>query len=158
MSLTGEKLRGMARGLFGGSEDSTSATRADQFSVARFQGGCALITVVANTTSSAVTINPRTDRAMRVKALRVFSTAAQGASTDGWTIALKYDDGAGGASTSTISTVPGTAIAANTSFSSTTAPVDIAAGKRLFLIATPTFVAAAANAATFSVLVEYDET
>lgn len=151
-------MRGMARGLFGGSEDSTSAARADQFSVSRFQGGCALITVSANTTSSQVTINPRLDRAMRVKALRVVSTAAQGASTDGWTIALKYDDGAGGASTSTLSTVPGTAIVANQTFSSTTAPVDVAAAKRLFLIATPTNAAAAANAATFSVLVEYDET
>lgn len=157
-NLDGEKVKGAVRGLLSGDQDATSKARSDQLAVKRFIN-MAPLTLSANTSTTA-TIVPVLDRAIRVTRLRFFTSAAQASSSDGWTFAVKYDDGAGGASTSTASfTTTGNAIAASNSYSSsaTATVVDVAAGKRLFLAATAVNAVAAANAMTITCSVEYDE-
>ena len=156
-NLDGEKVKGAVRGVLSGDQDATSKARSDQFAVKRFVT-LPPIALTANT-STTQTIIPVLDRAIRVTRLRFFTSAAQASSSDGWTFAVKYDDGAGGASTSTASfTTTGNAIAANNSYSSAATVVDVAAGKRLFLAATEAHAGgAAANAMTITCSVEYDE-
>lgn len=155
-NLDGEKVKGAVRGLLSGDQDATSKARSDQLAVKRFIN-MAPLALSANTSTTA-TIVPVLDRAIRVTRLRFFTSAAQASSSDGWTFAVKYDDGAGGASTSTASfTTTGNAIAASNSYSSSATVVDVAAGKRLFLAATAVNAVAAANAMTITCSVEYDE-
>lgn len=155
-NLDGEKVKGAVRGVLSGDQDATSKARSDQFAVKRFVT-VAPLALTANTSTTA-TIVPVLDRAIRVTQLRFFTSAAQASSSDGWTFAVKYDDGAGGASTSTASfTTTGNAIAASNSYSSSATVVDVAAGKRLFLAATAVHAVAAANAMTITCSVEYDE-
>lgn len=155
-NLDGEKVKGAVRGLLAGDQDATSKARSDQLAVKRFVTHHPFA-LTANT-STTQTIIPVLDRAIRVTRLRIFTSAAQASSSDGWTFAVKYDDGAGGASTSTASfTTTGNALAANNSYSSAATVVDVAAGKRLFLACTAVNAVAAANAMTITCSIEYDE-
>ena len=159
-NLDGEKLRGLVRGLVCGDQDATSKTRADNFSVARSLRFTAP-TTVANTNLALSCIVPATDRPIRVTAVKANASAAQAsAAADGWTFAVKYDDGAGGTSTNVATfATTAAAIVANNVFSFTVAaPVDIAAGKRLFLVGTAVNTAVAANAMVLTLNINHDET
>lgn len=154
-NLDGEKVKGAVRGLLAGDQDATSKARSDQLAVKRVFSFP--MTLAVNTTQQ-MTVVPSLDRAIRVTRLRLTANAAQASSSDGWVFALKYDDGAGGASTSISSyTTNGGALTANQSVAATATVVDVAAAKRLFLVATATNAAAAANAMGVGFSIEYDE-
>lgn len=154
-NLDGEKVRGAVRGLLAGDQDATSKARSDQLAVKRF---ISIPMTLAANTSQQLTVVPLLDRAIRVKQLRLTANAAQASSSDGWVFALKYDDGAGGASTSVTSySTNGGALTANVSAAATATVVDVAASKRLFMVATATNAVAAANAMAVGFSIEYDE-
>ncbi len=160
--LDGDRLKGLVRGALA-TNTSTSNNRADQLAVKRWGPTCQ-VTLAVNAAFGQTTINPRLDRPVRVTAIRGCQTAAQATNaSDGRTYTVKYDDGAGGASTSvgSFTTIAGTAVTANQAFNFTmtnSAPVDIVAAKRLFLVDTEAHAAVAANAATLFCTIEYEET
>lgn len=161
MALDGEKIKGQAVGAFAGNEGSAAEkTRAQQVVVGRPLH--IPVTTTANTDSQhGICSIPYALKVLG--ATYVAHTGAQAsAAADGWQFTIKYDDGAGGASTAvtsamTTATVP---IVAGTrrSFALTnSAPVTIPAGSRVFVLADATNTAATANAIIGSVSLNCEE-
>lgn len=159
MAINGESIKGKAQGLFSGPEGSAAEkTRANQVVVSRPFHSNIGTTLTVNTDAT-ISLISRLPHAIRVSAAHFTPSASQAtAAADGWLFTIKYDDGAGGASTSvaTYNTINGALTAQQTKAMTVTAPVDIPAASRLFVVCDATATAAAANAmaVTFSLTCE----
>lgn len=159
MAIDGESIKGKAQGLFSGPEGSAAEkTRANQIVVGRVLH--IPFETAANTDKTVGLCD--LPFAIRVKSAKLVTHSGSQASAaaDGWAFTLKYDDGAGGSSTSIASlTVTATAITAGTRRTMTqTAPVAVAASSRLFLVCDATNTAATANALVGCVTLDCEET
>ena len=160
MAFTSGGIKGLIQGALG-AVTTAEKTRSDQLAVRRtLVGTCA---TAANTTGN-FTLVPGLPNECRIKGARVSTTSAAAqasAAADGWLFSLKYDDGAGGAST-----------VCNVTFNTTTAAigptlaramtvasdVTIPANSRLFVLCTATNTAVAANALALSFSLDIEET
>jgi hypothetical protein len=149
MAINGESIKGKAQGLFSGPEGSAAEkTRANQVVVGRPIHCNIGLTLTVNTDAT-ISLLSRIPYGLRVSAAHFTPSASQAsAAADGWLFTLKYDDGAGGASTSIASfnTTSAALTAQQTKAMSMTAPVDVPAASRVFVVCDATATAAAANA------------
>jgi hypothetical protein len=164
MAINGESIKGKSYGLLSGPEGSAAEkTRAAQVVVGR-QLHCNMPGATTANTDASFHLISRLPYAIRVSAAHLAPALAASvqasAAADGWAFTLKYDDGAGGASTSIASfnTTSAALVFGTTRAMTVTAPVDVPAGSRLFVLCDATNTAATANAVALSFSITCEET
>lgn len=163
MAFTSGGIKGLIQGALG-AVTSAEKTRADQLSVRRSIGGVMAKATAVNTAGQ-VALIPHLPNECRIKSARIqlFGTTTQAnAAADGWLFSLKYDDGAGGASTAcnvSYNTAGNGGLLGDVAKAMTVASdVTIPANSRLFVLCTPTNTAVQANAVQAAFSLDIEET